>query len=188
MCFDLWPEFLLRKTPSTQITNFQFQLPFTAAYFYCQSLTVFNTMMKACFLFLFLACTPTLLKSRDTYKVLEKPQRIINRTSSFFFFLGGGALYALGHLLRFSKSLSDSSRYGQAVEGRWWLKQEMERSFTAAMERAAMERAAMERAAMGGAAMDTTAMERDIASIQVSEAVLFCLFLIFYLKILILKD
>ena len=74
------------------------------------------------------------------------------------------------------------------MEGRWWLKQEMERSFTAAMERAAMERAAMERAAMGGAAMDTTAMERDIASIQVSEAVLFCLFLIFYLKILILKD
>ena len=162
MFFDLWPAFLLRKTPSTQITNFQFQLPFTAAYFYCQSLTVFNTMMKACFLFLFLACTPTLLKSRDTYKVLEKPQRIINRTSSF---------YALGHLLRFSKSLSDSSRYGQAVEGRWWLKQEMERSFTAAMERAAMERAAM-----GGAAMDTTAMERDIASIQVSEAVLFLSF------------
>ena len=183
MCFDLWPAFLLRKTPSTQITNFQFQLPFTAAYFYCQSLTVFNTMMKACFLFLFLACTPTLLKSRDTYKVLEKPQRkIIWTLPFFFFFLGGGGLYAcqdgLGHLFRFSKSLSDSSRYGQAVEGRWWLKQEMERSFTAAMERAAM----------GGAAMDTTAMERDIASIQVSEAVLFCLFLIFYLKILILKD
>ena len=62
-----------------------------------------------------------------------------------------------------------------------WLKREMERSFS-------RDTAAMERAAMGGAAMDTTAMERDIASIQVSEAVLFCLFLIFYLKILILKD
>ena len=62
-----------------------------------------------------------------------------------------------------------------------WLKREMERSFS-------RDTAAMERAAMGGAAMDTTAMEGDISSIQVSEAVLFCLFLIFYLKILILKD
>ena len=94
-------------TLSTPITIFCiiFLLRFHASCW----LWVLNTMMKACFfLFLFMAWTPTLLKSRDTFKVWHC-------LTSFVALKG---IEEFNHSMFLN--LSDTSRYGQAVERKWW--------------------------------------------------------------------